>query len=264
VILVLIPIITEKTLGFTIATAQSKGSCTGCTFSVTYELSSGRWVHLPSYEGNVLNWGTEGPPPVGGSELGSVTLKATTPVGVQTITMGFNNPSIGPNTCSAIVTPTGRGITAECHIGSGSYAAVVYVINYNLAKNPTKPAVTESPKPAKNATSTTASSIGSERLLTVTTKVSGGIKKPSDFTITVSGKNPSPKSFSGSSSGTSVTLNAGKYKVSGSGPTGYTTKYSSGCSGTASGGVPIKCTVSSTYSKSGGGSGTSNSTSTTH
>ena len=59
-----------------------------------------------------------------------------------------------------------------------------------------------------------------------TTKVSGGIKKPSDFIITVSGKNPSPKS--GSSSGTSVTLNAGKYKVTGSGPSGYTTRYCSG------------------------------------
>jgi hypothetical protein len=107
----------------------------------------------------------------------------------------------------------------------------------------------------------------SSTFLSVITKVdntNGGTKKPSDFTITVSGNSPSPKSFSGSSSGTSVTLNAGKYKVTGSGPPGYTTTYSSGCSGTASGGVPIKCTVSSTFSTSGGGSGTSNSSSTTH
>src|SRR5207237_1852602 len=99
--------------------------------------------------------------------------------------------------------------------------------------------------------------------LTVTTKVSGGTKKPSDFTITVSGNSPSPKSFSGSSSGTSVTLNAGKYKVTGSGPPGYTNTYSSGCSGTASGGVRIKCTISPSFSTSGRGSGTSNSSSTT-
>ena len=87
-------------------------------------------------------------------------------------------------------------------------------------------------------------------------------KKPSDFTITVSGKSHSPKSFSGSSSGTSATLKAGKYKVTGSGPTGYNIAYSSGCFGTASGGVPIKCTISPSFSTSitiGG----SNSTSTT-
>jgi Prealbumin-like fold domain len=89
--------------------------------------------------------------------------------------------------------------------------------------------------------------IGSKTFLTVTTKVSGGVSKPSDFTISVSGKSPSPKSFSGSSTGTSVTLNAGNYKVTASGPSDYTTSYSSGCSGTASGGTPIKCTISNQY-----------------
>ena len=89
--------------------------------------------------------------------------------------------------------------------------------------------------------------IGSKTFLTVTTKVSGGASKPSDFTISVSGKSPSPKSFSGSSTGTSVTLNAGKYKVTASGPSDYITSYSSGCSGTASGGTPIKCTISNQY-----------------
>jgi Prealbumin-like fold domain len=95
--------------------------------------------------------------------------------------------------------------------------------------------------------------IGSSTFLNVITKVDnskGGTAKPSDFTISVSGKSPSPKSFSGSSSGTSVTLKAGRYKVTGSGPTGYTTKYSSGCSGTASGGTPIKCTISASFSQS--------------
>ncbi|MGN6613557.1 MAG: hypothetical protein ACTHKC_00775 [Candidatus Nitrosocosmicus sp.] len=90
--------------------------------------------------------------------------------------------------------------------------------------------------------------IGSKTFLTVTTKVIGGKFLPSAFTVTVSGNNPSPKSFSGSSSGTSVTLDAGKYKVTASGPTGYTTTYSSGCSGIASGGIPVNCTISSTFS----------------
>jgi YVTN family beta-propeller protein len=74
-----------------------------------------------------------------------------------------------------------------------------------------------------------------------------GTKNPSDFTITVTGNSPSPSSFSGSSSGTSVTLRSGSYKVTEDSIPGYTASYSSGCSGTASGGVPIKCTITNVY-----------------
>jgi YVTN family beta-propeller protein len=93
---------------------------------------------------------------------------------------------------------------------------------------------------------------GSLTFLSVIKKVtsndgSSSTKKPSDFTITVSGNNPSPSSFSGSSSGTSVTLNAGKYEVGvAERPSGYTTSYSSGCSGTAKGGH-IQCTITNEY-----------------
>ena len=68
-----------------------------------------------------------------------------------------------------------------------------------------------------------------------------------NLSVSVSGKSPSPESFSGSSTGASVILNAGKYKVIASGPSDYITSYSSGCSGTASGGTPIKCTISNQY-----------------
>ncbi len=91
---------------------------------------------------------------------------------------------------------------------------------------------------------------GSTTFLNVVTKVdntNGGTKNPSDFTLTVSGNSPKPSTFSGSSSGTSVTLQAGKYSVSESSISGYTTAYSSGCSGTASGGVPINCTITNLY-----------------
>jgi len=83
--------------------------------------------------------------------------------------------------------------------------------------------------------------------LEVTTKVLSGNNKPSDFTITVSGNRPSPRTFSGSSSGTTVALKPGKYSVSASYVSGYTTTYSPECSGTASGGVPIKCTINNEY-----------------
>src|SRR5439155_1638790 len=83
-------------------------------------------------------------------------------------------------------------------------------------------------------------------VITNVDNTNGGTKKPSDFTITVSGNNPKPDSFPGSSSGTSVTLLAGRYNVSSSTIDGYTTSYSSGCSGTASGGQ-VKCTVTNRY-----------------
>ena len=92
--------------------------------------------------------------------------------------------------------------------------------------------------------------IGSETFLNVVTQVdntNGGTKKPSDFAITVTGNSPSPSSFSGSSSGTSVTLKDGKYSVTSSSPSGYSPSYSSGCSGTASGGEPIKCNITNKY-----------------
>jgi hypothetical protein len=123
---------------------------------------------------------------------------------------------------------------------------------YAAAKNATSSSSSSSKtKGGGSSSSNSTSPIGSSTFLNVITKVDnskGGTAKPSDFTITVTGKSPSPKSFSGSSSGPSVTLKAGKYKVIGSGPSGYTTKYSSGCSGTASGGVPIKCTISMSFS----------------
>jgi YVTN family beta-propeller protein len=91
---------------------------------------------------------------------------------------------------------------------------------------------------------------GSTTFLDITTKVinnNQGTKKPSDFTISVTGNNPSPSSFSGSSSGTSVTLRAGAYEVIvAERPSGYTTSYSSGCSGTAKGGH-IQCTITNEY-----------------
>ena len=123
---------------------------------------------------------------------------------------------------------------------------------YAAAKNATSSSSSSSKtKGGGSSRSNSTSPIGSSTFLNVITKVDnskGGTAKPSDFTITVTGKSPSPKSFSGSSSGPSVTLKAGKYKVTGSGPSGYTTTYSSGCSGTASGGVPIKCTISMSFS----------------
>src|SRR5215813_7074088 len=75
----------------------------------------------------------------------------------------------------------------------------------------------------------------------------GGTKRPSDFTINVDGNNPSPKSFPGSSSGTTVELSRGRYSVSETGPSGYTSNPSSGCSGSINPDQERSCTITNVY-----------------
>ena len=76
----------------------------------------------------------------------------------------------------------------------------------------------------------------------------GGTGKPSDFTISVSGNNPSPHSFRGNSdTGTIVKLQPGRYNVTESGPTGYSSNYSSDCSGIMSSGQAKNCTITNKY-----------------
>jgi YVTN family beta-propeller protein len=77
----------------------------------------------------------------------------------------------------------------------------------------------------------------------------GGSRRPSDFTINVDGNNPTPQSFPGSSSGTSVELNKGRYSVTETGPSGYTSNPSSGCSGSINPEQERNCTITNVYNK---------------
>jgi Prealbumin-like fold domain len=160
-----------------------------------------------------------------------------------TITVSGNSPK--PSTFSGSSSGTSVGLKAGIYKVTAS-AISGYVATYSSGCSGTasgglvKCTVTNQYTPPP----------GSTTFLSVVTKVdntNGGTRKPSDFTITVSGNSPKPKSSSGSSLGTSVTLQPGKYSVSESAISGYTTTYSSGCSGTASGGVPIKCTITNQY-----------------
>ncbi|HLC60616.1 MAG TPA: SdrD B-like domain-containing protein [Candidatus Nanoarchaeia archaeon] len=72
----------------------------------------------------------------------------------------------------------------------------------------------------------------------------GGQALPEDFTMTVTGENPSPASFPGQNlSGTTVTLDAGDYTVSESGPSGYGGIASENCEGTIGIGELKECTI---------------------
>ncbi len=71
----------------------------------------------------------------------------------------------------------------------------------------------------------------------------GGTAVASDFTLDSGGTNDSPDNFAGSESGTEVTLDAGNYAVTESGPSGYTRSDSADCSGTIAIGQSKTCTV---------------------
>jgi hypothetical protein len=70
---------------------------------------------------------------------------------------------------------------------------------------------------------------------------------PSNFTIHVAGNNPIPPSFAGSSAGINVTLGAGAFAVTESGPTSaFNTTTTGDCSGTIASGQHLTCTITNT------------------
>jgi uncharacterized repeat protein (TIGR01451 family) len=72
----------------------------------------------------------------------------------------------------------------------------------------------------------------------------GGTAAAGDFTLDSGGANDSPDDFAGAESpGTSVTLDAGSYAVTETGPSGYTRSDSADCSGTIALGETKTCTV---------------------
>ncbi len=71
-----------------------------------------------------------------------------------------------------------------------------------------------------------------------------GTALPSDWTVTVTGANPVPGTFPGADGpGTAVTLGAGAYSVSASGPAGYSSFPSADCAGTIASGQTRTCTI---------------------
>ena len=91
------------------------------------------------------------------------------------------------------------------------------------------------------------------KLMVVKKIINNGIgnKKPSDFTITVSGNSPSPNSFpgNGGEGGTTVSLKPGPYKVTETGPSGYTSHFSSDCSGRVDAAQNNVCTITNEAKK---------------
>jgi hypothetical protein len=72
----------------------------------------------------------------------------------------------------------------------------------------------------------------------------GGTAVASDFTLDSGGVNDTPDDFAGEESpGTTVTLDAGSYDVTETGPSGYTESDSADCSGTIANGETKTCTV---------------------
>lgn len=72
----------------------------------------------------------------------------------------------------------------------------------------------------------------------------GGTAVSADFTMNVTATNPSDTSFPGAvAPGTTITLDAGAYSVSETGPSGYASSFSTDCSGSIAVGETKTCTV---------------------
>ena len=98
----------------------------------------------------------------------------------------------------------------------------------------------------QEATCTITNDDNSPRLIVIKHVINdnGGTAVAGDFTMNVTATNPSDASFPGAESpGTGITLDAGAYNVTETGPSGYTASFSADCSGTAVLGVTKTCTV---------------------
>lgn len=71
----------------------------------------------------------------------------------------------------------------------------------------------------------------------------GGTAEASDFTLDSGGTDDTPDNFPGDESGTTVTLDAGAYNVTETGPSGYSASFSADCAGTIANGQTKTCTV---------------------
>jgi hypothetical protein len=72
----------------------------------------------------------------------------------------------------------------------------------------------------------------------------GGTASAGDFTMNAGGGDDSPDNFAGQEApGTEVTLDAGSYNVTETGPSGYTATFSADCAGSITNGETKTCTV---------------------
>ena len=245
-----------SSLGTTVTLNPGKYSVSASSvsgYTTTYSTGcSGSIAGVQTIKCTVTNQYT--PPPGSTTFLSVITNVDNTNGGTKkpsdfTITVSGNSPS--PSTFSGSSSGTSVGLKSESLQGYylGYFRLCCYVYSSGCSGTASgglvKCTVTNQYTPPP----------GSTTFLNVVTNVdntNGGTNKPSDFTITVSGNSPKPASFAGSSLGTSVTLQAGKYTISESPISGYTTTYSTGCSGTASGGVPINCIITNLYKSSVG------------
>jgi hypothetical protein len=110
------------------------------------------------------------------------------------------------------------------------------------AANKTAPTPTPAPSPTPTPTPTPTTAT-----LTVIKVVNGTTTATAaNFTIQVTGNNPTPANFLGSATGTDVTLGPGTFNVTETALPGFTTTFSSDCSGNITAGQHLTCTITNT------------------
>jgi hypothetical protein len=98
--------------------------------------------------------------------------------------------------------------------------------------------------PPTTTTTTTAPQPGTLRVIKHVVNDDSGTSIAADFTINVTGTSPVPSTFPGAESpGTNVTITAGSYSVTETGPAGYVGFFSADCSGTIAASQTKTCTI---------------------
>ena len=180
------------------------------------------------------------------------------------------NDNGGSATASQFTYTLGDGSSATSEAGAES-PGTSYVrpvtTSYNVAENsgPTGYTVSYSADCSGQVTSTTKTCTitnddDAATLIVIKHVINdnGGTAVAADFTLDSGGANDSPDNFAGAESpGTAVTLDAGSYDVTESGPSGYTASYSADCSGSIANGESKTCTVTNDDVKASPGISTS-------
>ena len=151
--------------------------------------------------------------------------------GTLSNTQTFNGVAAGAYTVTEGAV-SGYTTTVSCVDPSGGTSTAGSTANIDLA-----------PGETVTCTFTNAIQTGTLTVIKDVVNDNGGTAVPSNFTMNVTGNNPSQASFPGSDSGVTITLEAGPYSVSETGPAGYAATFSADCVGAIAAGENKTCTV---------------------
>ena len=236
--------------------------CTG-THSITQgDLDAGKFDDTASASSTEAT-ATDANDEILASQTKTLTIVKTTngsdglviPVGTA-ITWKYHVTNTGNVTLTSVTVTDNMLAPAaiDCGGGSNVIASLAPTVSHDCTATGTAVAghytntgtATGTPPTSGNVTATDNSDYYSTPRLIVIKHVinnDGGTATASQFTLKSGGINASPATFPGNEAGTTVTLDAGGYGVTETGPSGYTSSFSADCTGSIANGQTKTCTV---------------------